>query len=32
MAEPTDVTFDEWILQDVVLKRTILDGKAIFSF
>ncbi|KAJ3499716.1 hypothetical protein NLG97_g121 [Lecanicillium saksenae] len=32
MAEPTDAAFDEWILQDVVLKRTIMDGKATFHF
>ncbi|XWW94489.1 hypothetical protein V2A60_002432 [Cordyceps javanica] len=32
VAEPTDATFDEWILQDVVLKRTVMDGKAIFVF
>ncbi|XWX00796.1 hypothetical protein V2A60_008817 [Cordyceps javanica] len=32
MAVPTDAAFDEWILQDVVLKRTIMDGKATFVF
>ncbi|TQV90287.1 hypothetical protein IF1G_11046 [Cordyceps javanica] len=32
MAGPIDAAFDEWILQDVVLKRTIMDGKATFLF
>ncbi|EJP62040.1 uncharacterized protein BBA_08964 [Beauveria bassiana ARSEF 2860] len=32
VAEPADAAFDEWILQDVVLKRTIMDGKATFLF
>ncbi len=32
VAKPTDTAFDEWILQDVVLKRTIIDGKASFFF
>ncbi|KAM3469841.1 hypothetical protein MY8738_009967 [Beauveria namnaoensis] len=32
VAEPTDAAFDEWILQDVVLKRTIMDGKVTFLF
>ena len=30
-AEATDAAFDEWVLQDVVLKRTVLDGKATFQ-
>ncbi|KAM3551385.1 hypothetical protein ARSEF4850_007900 [Beauveria asiatica] len=32
VAEPADAAFDEWILQDVVLKRTIMNGKATFLF
>ncbi|OAA33888.1 myb family transcription factor [Beauveria brongniartii RCEF 3172] len=32
VAEPADAAFDEWLLQDVVLKRTIMDGKATFLF
>ncbi|KAM3516782.1 hypothetical protein NHJ13051_009590 [Beauveria bassiana] len=32
VAVPTDAVFDEWILQDVVLKRTIMDGRATFLF
>ncbi|KAM3553101.1 hypothetical protein MY1884_006863 [Beauveria asiatica] len=32
MGEPINAAFDEWILQDVVLKRTIMDGKATFLF
>ncbi|TQW01604.1 hypothetical protein IF2G_10868 [Cordyceps javanica] len=28
VAEPTDAAFDEWILQDVVLKRTIMDDSS----
>ena len=32
MGEPINAAFDEWILQDVVLQRTIMDGKATFLF
>lgn len=29
---PPDAVFDEWVLQEVVFERTIVDGKAIFLF
>ena len=32
LADSTDATFDEWVLQDVILKRTIMNGKATFQF
>ncbi|PQK12983.1 hypothetical protein BB8028_0003g15980 [Beauveria bassiana] len=32
MGEPINAAFDEWVLQDVVLQRTIMDGKATFLF
>lgn len=32
MAEPTDAMFNKWILQDVVLKQTIINDKATFLF
>jgi hypothetical protein len=31
-AESTDAAFDEWVLQDVILKRTLMNGKATFQF
>ncbi|KAH8712369.1 hypothetical protein HC256_005563 [Beauveria bassiana] len=32
MEKPIDAVFDEWTLQDVILRRTIMDGKATFQF
>ncbi|KAK3177847.1 hypothetical protein K4F52_009399 [Lecanicillium sp. MT-2017a] len=32
LTESTEAAFDEWVLQDVVLKRTIMNGKATFQF
>lgn len=32
LGKPINAAFDEWILQDVVLRRTVMDGKATFLF
>ena len=32
LADSTDAAFDEWVLQDVILKRTTMNGKATFQF
>ena len=31
-AGSTEAAFDEWALQDVILKRTIMNGRATFQF